>query len=245
MNLDQVLEDKKVLTGKVISVKYNSELKQEVLVLLHEGRKVIMPKDEIDIEKEWESLIGFTGRVLSFIAINKIGQMLIVSRKELQKLKRNEVLQKLKEGEVFEGRIINILKYGAYIEVDGVLTALLKNKDFSNGFISIKEAFRKNDTLKVKLQRSSTDTKILLQTTESYVPDIAGYFEKVNEGDIVPGRLKTLRPNMCFVNLAPGVDGLAPVPFIEVDEDMDVNFEIKSINKDTLRIRGKVVSIKN
>lgn len=245
MNLDKILEDKKVITGKVIAVKYNAELKEEVLVLVHEGRKVIMPKSEIDIEKEWESLIGFTGRVLSFIPINKIGQMLIVSRKELQLLKRDEVLQKLKEGEVFEGRIINILKYGAYIEVEGVLTALLKNKDFSNGFTSIKEAFKKNDTLKVKLQRASTDKKILLETTELYTPDVEGYFEKIKEGDIVSGRLKTLRPNMCFVNLAPGVDGLAPVPFIEVDEDMDVNFEIKTINKDTLRIRGKVVSIKN
>ena len=245
MNLDKVLEEKKILTGKVIAVKYNAELKEEVLVLLHEGRKVIMPKSEIDTEKEWESLIGFVGRILSFIPTNKIGQMLIVSRKELQLLKRDEVLQQLKEGEVFEGRIINILKYGAYVEVEGVLTALLKNKDFSDGFTSIKEVFKKNDTLKVKLQRVSTDTKILLETTELYTPDVEGYFEKIKEGDIVHGKLKTLRPNMCFVNLAPGVDGLAPVPFLEVDEDMNVNFEIKTIDKDTLRIRGKVVSIKN
>lgn len=243
MNLEKVLEDRKILTGRVISCKFNTALKQDVLILLCEKRKVVMPASEVDIEKEWDTLTGFLGREMHFLPIKKDGQMLIVSRKELQNERREDVLQRLKAGEVFEGKVINILKYAAYIEIEGVLTALLKNTDFSDGFMSIKEVLKKGDTVKVKLKNNSSDKKIALTVTEKYVADIDAYFNNVNEGDIVKGTLKTLRPDMCFVNLYPGIDGLASVPHEEIDEEMKVNFEIKKIDRENKKIRGKITSI--
>ena len=243
MNLEQMIIDKEILTGKVIASKYNSELRQDVLVVLYNGRKVIMPSNEVDIEKDWETLTGFLGREISFIVTEKIGQMLLASRKEAQKLKRDDVLQRLKQGEIFEGKVINTLKYAAYIEIEGVLTALLKNSDFSDGFTAIKEVLKKGDTLKVKLKNAANENKILLGVPEKFSADTSAYFNSIQEGDIVPGVLKTLRPNMCFVNLHPGIDGLASVPYIEVDEDMKVNFEIKKIDKENKKIRGRITSL--
>lgn len=243
MNLTKLIENKNELTGKVISSKFNTAINEDCLIILCDKRKVIMPKSELDIEKDWEDIDGFIGRELHFLPKKLDGQMLIVSRKDLQLEKRESVIEALKNGETFKGKVINTLKYAAYIEIEGVLTALLKNTDFSNSFISIKEAVKKGEFIDVKLKKYS-DEKILLSSVNNFIPDRKQFLLNNSEEDIVTGVVKTLLPDKCFVNLAPGIDGLASVPFFEIDEGMKVNFKITKIDLDNERVRGKIISLK-
>lgn len=243
MNLTNVIENKTELKGKVISNKYISSLKEDCLVIICDKRKVIMPISELDLEKEWSDIDGFTGRELHFLPIKADGHMLIVSRKELQKEKRSLVLEKLKNGESFKGKVINTLKYAAYIEIEGVLTGLLKNSDFSDSLISIKEAVKRGEYIDVKL-KNHTENKVILTAVEKFKPNRSEFLAEKSEEDIVTGVIKTLLPDKCFVNIAPGIDGLASVPFFEVDEGMKVNFKITKIDLENERVRGKILSLK-
>lgn len=244
MNLEQVFKDKEVLNGKVTAIKYIKQLDKECLVIMCKNRKVIMPCDQIDVEREWINLDGFLGRVLYFVPIEIDGHMLVVSRKKLQEDKRDIVLRELHEGKEFDAVVINTLKYAAYVEVEGVLTGLLKNKDFSDELISVKEAVRKGGKVKVRMKPGSTDDKLLLVAAEKYVSNKSAFFDIYKVDDEIPGIVKTLRADKCFINLIPGIDGLANVPNFEIDEDVAVNFRITKIDKEAQRVRGKVISIK-
>lgn len=233
-------------TGRATSVKYNKYLKKEVLIVTSKQKTVAIPSDEIDVEKEWDSLLGFVGRQIQYIVTSETDDLIIASRKEVQLLKRDDILTRLKSGECMSAKVINTLKYGAYLEIDGVLTVLLKNTDFSSGFIAIKEVLRKGDTIKVKIKNPSQQNKILVEAVEKYTPNTDKYYDKLEPEMIITGVIKTLRPDMCFVNLFPGVDGLASIPFhLDLDEGIKVDFEIKKVDKINKKIRGKVVSIKH
>lgn len=243
MNLINEIENKNELKGKVISSKYISSLKEECLIILRGKGKLIMPKSEIDIEKNWDDIDGFIGRELHFLPIKTEGQMTIVSRKELQKEKRESVIERLKNGETFKGKVINTLKYAAYIEIEGVLTGLLKNTDFSDSHISIKEAVKKGAFIDVKL-KNYTENKIILIATNKFTPDRKAFLSKKSEEDVVTGVIKTLLPDKCFVNISPGIDGLANVPAFEIDEGMKVDFKITKIDLENERVRGKILNLK-
>lgn len=240
-----MIKNEEIFKGKATAVKYNKQLKQDTLIVNSKNLTVAIPADEIDIEKEWDSLLGFIGREIVFILKDKIDSMQLASRKEVQKLKRDEVILALKSGEILNAKVVNLLKYGAYLEIDGVVTVLLKNSDFSNGFIAVKEVLKKGDTVKVKLKKIQQESKILVENAVKYEPNIDKYFEKIEVDMQINGVVKTLRPDLCFINLYPGVDGLASIPFhIEIDEGMKVVFEVKKIDKINKKIRGKVISIK-
>lgn len=234
-----------ISTGRAVSVKFNKTLKQETLVVSNKQETVEIPINEIDIEKEWTSLSGFLKRTISYTVIDEIDSIKIASRKKVQELTREYTLEKLKSGEVMQARVINLLKYGAYLEIDGVLTVLLKNSDFSNGFITVKEVLRKGESIKVKIKNSNQQSKILVESSEKFEPNIENFFDSLTIDTVIPGTIKTVRPDMCFVNLHPGVDGLANIPFhIDVDEGMKVDFEIKKVDKENKKVRGKILSIK-
>lgn len=234
-----------ILKGKAIAVKYNKQLQKDTLIVRSKNLTVAIPDNEIDIEKEWNSLTGFLGREIHFLLTDEIDGLKLASRKEVQKLKRDTVISSLQNGEIMNAKVINLLKYGAYLEIEGVLTVLLKNADFSTGFIAVKEVLKKGDSIKVKLKKVQQKNKILVQNAVMYTPDTDKYFEKIEVDMPLVGIVKTLRPDLCFVNLYPGVDGLASIPFhLEIDEGMKVVFEVKKIDKLNKKIRGKVVSIK-
>lgn len=233
-----------ILTGRAISTKYNEVLGKETLIVTSGKQSIIIPIDEVDYEKQWDSLVGFLGREIKFILTDEVDGVKIGSRKEVQRIMRSDVLDRLQRGESVTARVINLLKYGAYVEIDGVLTAMLKNTDFSDEFITTKEVLRKGDEVVVKM-KSSTQQKILVRCIEKYTPNTDHYFETIEPGAIVTGTVKTLRPDKCFINLYPGIDGLANTPFhLELDEGIKVDFEVKKVDKINKKIRGKVVSIK-
>lgn len=236
---------KEILKGRVIAIKHNKAINQDTLVVSHKGQTILIPKNEVDIEKDWDNLTGFIGREINFIKLDTELDLNLGSRKKAQGIKRDELIEKLKNNEIVQARVVNLLKYGAYLEIDGSVTVLLKNNDFSNGHIAANEALKRGQVLNVRLKKITEQGKIQVETESKFIPNLDKYFEKINEGDVVTGTLKTLRPDMCFVNLYPGIDGLSSVPGeLDLDEGMKVEFEIRKIDPATKKIRGKVIGIK-
>ncbi|MBQ3420607.1 MAG: S1 RNA-binding domain-containing protein [Romboutsia sp.] len=247
-NLDfyrQALESKKILKGKAKISRYDEKLDKEILILNLKNTTGIIHIDEIDVEKEWDRLNGFIGRELIFVVTEVHDDYVICSRKKAQEMLMDDVLERLKSGEVFSAKVINPQKYGAYIEIEGVLTGILKNLDFAENHITVKEVLQKGDIVNVRLKKITNNGKLNFEAVTKYKSSSSIDFSSFKIDDIVEGKLKTIQPDKCFVNIAPGLDALCSIPTIgDLYEDMNVIIKISKLDEVSRKIRGKIIEIK-
>lgn len=245
-HLSECKKDKTILKGIVKLVQSNVEKENEELVIDYEGIKCIIPGNMVDNEFNFKSLISFIGTEVSFIVkdINKKDEIIIGSRADAQKITKPQIIEKLNDGECFDAKIINILPYGAYVDIEGV-TGLLKNVDFAEDYTAIKEIKHVGDKVKVKLRGYSSKNNLLFEAVTKYISPTAITKDSLNVGDVVLGVVRNKQPWGIFVNVAPGLDALVDSEFVEVEEDQKVTVRIKSIKQgeDKLKVRGKIISV--
>jgi small subunit ribosomal protein S1 len=242
---EKAMNSKEILKGLVKVVQHNAELDTDVLVLDLDGVKGIIVREEVDLEVEWKSLVGFLGREVSFVVkeIDRDAGVVICSRKDAQVILKEEVIERLREGEVFNAQVINVLKYGAYVEIDGV-TGLLKNVDFADDYTTVGEVLKVGDSVNVKLKKVSSNDRLIFEAIEKYKnPTIMG-FDMFERDQVVLGVVRNVKPWGVYVCIAPGLDALCPIPGTgEVEEGMKVSFRITQIKPEEQRVRGKIVRI--
>lgn len=241
----KALEEKQVLKGLVKVVQFDQELQTDVLILDLDGVKAVIKRDEVDLEVQWKSLVGFLGREVNFtiVEIDEEKDMLFCSRKEAQSIKKQEITERLTEGEVFNAQIINILKYGAYVEIEGV-TGLLKNVDFAEDYTTIGEVLKVGDKVNVKLKKISSNDRLIFEAVEKFKNPTIMEFDMFERDQVVLGVVRNVKPWGAYVCIAPGLDALCPIPGTgEIEEGMKVSFRITQVREDEKRIRGKIVRI--
>lgn len=241
----KAVENKEVLKGLVKVVCHHKELDTDVLILDLNGVEAIIVRDEVDLEVNWKSLVGFLGREVNFVIkeVDTERGTLICSRKEAQAILKEEIVERLRESEVFNAQIINVLKYGAYIEIEGV-TGLLKNVDFAEDYTTIGEVLKVGDNVNVKLKKVSSNDRLIFEAVEKHKkPTIMG-FEMFEKDQVVLGVVRNVKPWGIYVCIAPGLDALCPIPGTgEVEEGMKVSFRITQVQDEAKRVRGKIVRI--
>lgn len=241
----QALETQKILKGRGKIVRYDEKTNKEILMVSLRNTTAIIYAEDIDIEKEWTKLNGFIGRELIFVVKEINGGDIICSRKKAQELLMDDVLKRLIDGEIFSAKVINPQKYGAYIEIEGVLTGILKNLDFADDHITVKEVLQKGDIINVRLKKITSNGKLNFEAVTKYKSNSSIGFNSFKIDDIVEGKLKTIQPDKCFVNIAPGLDVLCSIPAIgDIYEDMNVVLKISKLDEVNKKIRGKIIEIK-
>lgn len=241
---------KEICKGIVSAVKYDKDLDTEILVISMNGVKGIIKKEDIDLDLNLSTLTNFVGREVSVIvkSINEDSRKIICSRKEAQKLTKNIIINRLRDGEAFDGQIINILPHGAYIEIEGV-TGLLKNVDFAEDFTTISEKHAQGDRIKVKLKKHSSNGTLIFETTKKYCNPSTIKPENIEEGQEILGVIRSIKPFGIFVNVAPYLDVLCSPDTEEYEEDKKVVIKITKIENKSLsgkmlkRYRGKIIKI--
>lgn len=242
---EKALKEQKVLKGLVKVVQFDQELATDVLILDLDGVKAVIKREDVDLEVEWKSLVGFLGREVNFtvLEVNEEKGLLVCSRKEAQSVKKQEVVERLTEGEVFNAQIINILKYGAYVEIEGV-TGLLKNVDFADDYTTVGEVLKVGDKVNVKLKKISTNDRLIFEAIEKFKNPTIMEFDMFERDQVVLGVVRNVKPWGAYVCIAPGLDALCPIPGTgEIEEGMKVSFRITQVRDDEQRIRGKIVRI--
>lgn len=242
---EKAMEEKTVLKGLVKVVQHNQELDTDVLILDLDGVKGIIVRDELDLEVNWKSLVGFLGREVSFVVkeIDKDKGVVICSRKEAQAILKESIVARLKEGEVFNAQVINMLKYGAYVEIDGV-TGLLKNVDFADDYTTIGEVLKVGDSVNVKLKKTSTNSRLIFEAVEKYKNPTIMEFSMFERDQVVFGVIRNVQPFGVYVCIGPGIDALCPIPGTgEIEEGMKVSFRITQVRPEEKRVRGKIVRV--
>ncbi len=213
--LEEAFENQEVLTAKVSQV-----LAGGVCVIVDEAR-VFIPASLISDTFE-KDLNKFKDQEIEFVIteFDPRKRRIIGNRKTLLLTKKakeqEEILAKIKEGDVIEGTVKNVTDFGAFIDLGGV-DGLLHISEMSWGRVeNPKKVFTVGQCVRVFI-KSINDTKIALSMKFDDENPWNGAAEKFAVGNVVKGKVARMTDFGAFVELAPGVDALLHVSQISKD----------------------------
>ena len=196
----------KVTTGGVVA-----EIEPEITVFI--------PRSLLS-NKQNDDMASYEGKEIEFVIseFNPARNRCIGDRKRLivmeEKKRRTEALEKIHEGDVIEGTIINLLDYGAFVDLGGV-DGLLHISEMGWGKIkNPKKAYNIGDKIKV-LVREIKDGKVSL--TAKFPEENPWLLARVNYalGKTVKGKVVRMTYYGAFVALDDYIDALLHVAEIQ------------------------------
>lgn len=241
----RAMENEELLKGQIVLTQNDEELDSDILVLDLGDMKGVIKREEVDYEIEWKSLVNFIGMEVFYVVIdidfeNKV---IYCSRKKAQEKLHGEIVGKLEAGEELEATITGIIGYGAHLEINGIY-GFMRNTDFSESYIKIRDVMKVGDKIKVKLIKKSNTEKISLEPVTKYEPRTVLKIDNFERNQVVLGVVNNVKPWGAYVTIAPGFDALCPIPETEeIEEGTKVSFRITQVQEDSGRVRGKVVRV--
>lgn len=198
------------------------------------------------------------GRLMQFL-ITKVehnGRNIVVSRRALLEREKQENIDKLlaeiKIGDITEGIVTRLPGYGAFIELAPGIEGLAHISELSFGRVEKPEdVLATGEKVKVKIISMEKDAKGNLRFGLSLKQAMADPWENILDqiapGDLRIAKVTRLAPFGAFMEIAPGVEGLAHISEfswekrINKPEEMlavgdNVNVKIKDIAPDAKRI---------
>lgn len=243
----KAMENKEILKGMVVLTQHDDELDSDILVMDLDGIRGVIKREDVDYQVEWRSLVGFVGMEVRFIVkeIDEDNRIVYCSRKEAQEMVEDDVIKRLKEGEVFNATITGLVRYGAYVEMEGIY-GLLKNSDFSEDHVNIRDVMNVGDTINVKLNNVSMNNRITVEPVQKYRLKTVLKLDNFERNQVVLGTVNGIKPWGAYVTIAPGLDALCPIPPTEeIEEGSKVSFRITQVKEEEGRVRGKIVRVLN
>lgn len=217
------------------------------------GYSGIIYASEADAELERQTLVPMMGRVIPFVVtdIDMEKDRVVCSRKLAQEKLKAEMMPDFMAKKVYEGTIINIVNYGAYVEVNGV-SGLLKTGDFSVDRSEIAGVHKIGDKINVIFKELTPGGRINWEAeTKYHRPDPIEYDFEANT--VVLGTVVNIQNfnsgTGVFVRIADGLDALCTVPQDrEVEIGTQVSIKISVIDPPQVegappRVRGKIVRV--
>lgn len=134
-----------------------------------------------------------------------------ISVKQMQPDPWSALEDRLPVGTVVEGRVRNLASYGAFVEVEEGVDGLIHVTDLSwdRKLKSPQELVKKGDSVRAVVLRIDHDNRRLSLGLKQLQPNVwEAFFSTCLLGDTVTGRVTRKAKFGCFVELAPGVEGL-------------------------------------
>jgi small subunit ribosomal protein S1 len=181
-------------------------------------QRAFCPMSQMDIARTPDPAVH-VGRVYSFTIFNYLegGRNIVVSRRALleqeQQAHADEIRRSIVPGAVLKGRVVSVREYGAFVNLGGGIEGLLHVSDM--GWSRVTDAAQTvgvGDEITVKVLRVDEAThKIALgmkQLGEDPWSMVPAAFAV---GQVRTGLVTRLAEFGAFVELAPGIEGLAHV----------------------------------
>ncbi|MFO7263661.1 MAG: 30S ribosomal protein S1 [Bacillaceae bacterium G1] len=200
-----------------------------------------------------EDFSDYKGRTLTLkvVELDKEQNKVILSHRavledELNK-KKQELFQRLKPGDVVEGRVQRLTDFGAFVDLGGVDGLVHVSEIAWHHVEKPSDVLKEGDTVKVKILNVDPENERISLSIKETVP---GPWDEAKErfsvGQIVEGTVKRLVPFGAFVELMPGVEGLVHIsqisrrhigtPEEELQEGQKVKVKILDLNFEAQRI---------
>jgi small subunit ribosomal protein S1 len=221
-------------------------------LILDLGVRGFLPASLVDIRRV-QNLDEFTGQKLEckVIELNRSRNNVVLSRRavleEERKEVRQEILGRLSPGEVVEGKISNIVDFGAFVDLDGI-DGLIHISELSWSHVNHpSEVLSIGDEVRVKVLDIDRDRqRISLGLKQTQEDPWQRILDTHGAGDVLEGKVTKVVAFGAFVEVLPGVEGLVHIselaehhvenPAEVVEPGQDVKVRILEIENERRRL---------
>ena len=209
--LKDIFETQEIISGKIIK-----RIKGGMVVDL-DGVQAFLPGSQIDVRpvKDFDKYIE-TEMQLKVVKFNEFRKNIVVSHKAILEEslaeQRSELFNKLKVGNIMEGRVKNITDFGVFIDLGGI-DGLLHITDLSWGRVNHpSEIVSIDDNLSVKIIDFDSEKKRVSLGLKQLTPfPWENVKDRYPKGQKIKGRIVSMTNYGAFVELEPGIEGLIHV----------------------------------
>lgn len=232
-------------SGEIIEGRITSRIKGGMVVDIM-GIDAFLPGSQIDIRPvtDFDSYVGKTYE-FKIVKLNELRKNVVISRKEILeeslKEKREDLLSKIKVGDVLKGRVKNITDFGVFIDLGG-LDGLLHITDLSWGRINHpREMVNMDEELTVKVIDYDPEKQRVSLGLKQLTPHPwEGIEERYPVDSVVKGKVVNIANYGVFVELETGVEGLIHISEISWTQHIKHPSEVFSLGEE---IEAKVLNI--
>jgi small subunit ribosomal protein S1 len=233
------------VTGKVIEVVKGG-------LILDLGVRGFLPASLVDIRRV-HNLDEFMGQDLEckVIELNRSRNNVVLSRRavleEERKEVREQILGRLEPGQVVEGKISNIVDFGAFVDLDGI-DGLIHISELSWSHVNHpSEVVAIGDTVRIKVLDIDRDRqRISLGLKQTQEDPWQRVISTHRPGDVLEGQVTKVVAFGAFVEILPGVEGLVHIseladhhvenPSEVVEPGATLNVKILEIDEERRRL---------
>ncbi len=212
-NLEDAFDMELPVDGKVLEA-----VKGGFRVQIH-SQKAFCPISQIDLKFVTDTA-SYIGNKYSFIITQFDARNIVVSRRKILELEKAEhegqFLLKHKVGDIMDGTVKRLEKFGAFVELDGGVEGLCHISEMGWSRISDpSEVVRLEQVVSVKIIRAEEENarlKISLSIKQGggESDPWLSVTQKFSVGSVVDGTVDKKESFGFFVRIAPGITGLLP-----------------------------------
>ena len=182
-------------------------------LILDLGVRGFLPASLVDIRRV-HNLEEFTGQTLEckVIELNRSRNNVVLSRRavleEERKEVREQILGRLEPGQVVEGKISNIVDFGAFVDLDGI-DGLIHISELSWSHVNHpSEVVSIGDDVRIKVLDIDRDRqRISLGLKQTQEDPWQRVISTHRSGDVLEGTVTKVVAFGAFVEILPGVEG--------------------------------------
>jgi small subunit ribosomal protein S1 len=230
-------------------------------LILDLGVRGFLPASLVDIRRV-HNLDEFMGQTLEckVIELNRSRNNVVLSRRavleEERKEVREQILGKLEPGLVVEGKISNIVDFGAFVDLDGI-DGLIHISELSWSHVNHpSEVVAIGDTVRIKVLDIDRDRqRISLGLKQTQEDPWQRVISTHRPGDVLEGTVTKVVAFGAFVEILPGVEGLVHIseladhhvenPSEVVEPGAKLNVKILEIDEDRRRLSLSIKRVEN
>jgi small subunit ribosomal protein S1 len=221
-------------------------------LILDLGVRGFLPASLVDIRRV-HNLDEFMGQTLEckVIELNRSRNNVVLSRRavleEERKEVREQILGRLEPGQVVEGKISNIVDFGAFVDLDGI-DGLIHISELSWSHVNHpSEVVAIGDTVRIKVLDIDRDRqRISLGLKQTQEDPWQRVISTHRPGDVLEGAVTKVVAFGAFVEILPGVEGLVHIseladhhvenPSEVVEPGTNLNVKILEIDEERRRL---------
>jgi small subunit ribosomal protein S1 len=221
-------------------------------LILDLGVRGFLPASLVDIRRV-HNLDEFMGQTLEckVIELNRSRNNVVLSRRavleEERKEVREQILGNLESGQVVEGKISNIVDFGAFVDLDGI-DGLIHISELSWSHVNHpSEVVSIGDTVRIKVLDIDRDRqRISLGLKQTQEDPWQRVVSTHRSGDVLEGSVTKVVAFGAFVEILPGVEGLVHIseladhhvenPSEVVEPGTKLNVKILEIDEERRRL---------
>jgi small subunit ribosomal protein S1 len=221
-------------------------------LILDLGVRGFLPASLVDIRRV-HNLDEFLGQTLEckVIELNRSRNNVVLSRRavleEERKEVREQILGRLEPGQVVEGKISNIVDFGAFVDLEGI-DGLIHISELSWSHVNHpSEVVSIGDTVRIKVLDIDRDRqRISLGLKQTQEDPWQRVISTHRSGDVLEGTVTKVVAFGAFVEILPGVEGLVHIseladhhvesPSEVVEPNSKLNVKILEIDEERRRL---------